>query len=95
MEIAFRSQESARRSIFRSSLRCRRGSFRAATSTASVDQFLVDNGALVRINDAGREHGVIVAQQNSTYDWTRAVPTLVMRNEDYGRIARFIADDTP
>ena len=60
-----------------------------------VDQFLVDNGALVRINDAGRDHGVIVAQQNATYDWSRAVPTLVMRNEDYGRISRFIADGTP
>jgi len=60
-----------------------------------VDQFLVDNGALVRINDAGREHGIIIAQQNGTYDWSRAVPTLVMRNEDYGRISRFIDDGTP
>ena len=60
-----------------------------------VDQFLVDNGALVRVNDAGREHGIIIAQQNNTYDWSRAVPTLVMRNEDYGRISRFIADGTP
>ncbi len=59
-----------------------------------VDQFLVDNGALVRINDAGRAHGVIIAQQNATYDWTRAVPTLVMRNEDYGRISRILADGT-
>jgi carboxypeptidase Q len=59
-----------------------------------VDQFLVDNGALVRVNDAGRAHGVIIAQQNATYDWTRAVPTLVMRNEDYGRISRFIAEGT-
>ena len=58
----------------------------------AVDQFLVENGALVRINDAGRSHGIIVAQQNNTYDWTRAVPTLVMRNEDFGRISRFIAD---
>ncbi|MGH9742558.1 MAG: M20/M25/M40 family metallo-hydrolase [Candidatus Acidiferrum sp.] len=60
-----------------------------------VDQFLVDNGALVRVNDAGRAHGVIVAQQNGTYDWTRAVPTLVMRNEDYGRISRIMDDETP
>ena len=59
-----------------------------------VDQFLVDNGALVRVNDAGRAHGVIIAQQNGTYDWTRAVPTLVMRNEDYGRISRIIGDGT-
>jgi carboxypeptidase Q len=57
-----------------------------------VDQFLVDNGALVRVNDAGRAHGIIIAQQNGTYDWTRAVPTLVMRNEDYGRISRIIDD---
>jgi len=60
-----------------------------------VDQFLVDNGALVRVNDAGRAHGIIIAQQNGTYDWTRAVPTLVMRNEDYGRITRIMADGTP
>jgi hypothetical protein len=60
-----------------------------------VDQFLVDNGALVRINDGGRAHGVIIATANGTYDWTRAVPTLVMRNEDYGRIARFLVDATP
>jgi carboxypeptidase Q len=59
-----------------------------------VDQFLVDNGALVRVNDAGRAHGLIIAQQNGTYDWTRAVPTLVMRNEDYGRIARILSDGT-
>lgn len=59
-----------------------------------VDEFLVDSGALVRVNDAGRAHGVIVAQQNGTYDWTRAVPTLVMRNEDYGRISRIMADGT-
>ncbi len=59
-----------------------------------VDQFLVDNGALVRVNDAGRAHGVIIAQQNGTYDWTRAVPTLVMRNEDYGRISRVLGDGT-
>jgi len=60
-----------------------------------VDQFLVDSGALVRVNDGGRAHGIIIAQQNGTYDWTRAVPTLVMRNEDYGRISRIMADGTP
>ena len=60
-----------------------------------VDQFLVDNGALVRVNDATRAEGVIIAQQNGTYDSTRAVPTLVMRSDDYGRITRFLADGTP
>ena len=71
------------------------GELTRAEVNRQVDQFLVDTGALVRINDAGRAHGVIVAQQNSTYDWTRAVPTLVMRNEDYGRITRILADGTP
>jgi hypothetical protein len=61
----------------------------------AVDQFLVDNGALVRINDSGRAYGLIIAQQNNTYDWTRAVPTLVMRNEDFGRITRILDDGTP
>ena len=70
------------------------GQLTRAEVSRQVDQFLVDNGALVRINDAGRAHGIIIAQQNSTYDWTRAVPTLVMRNEDYGRIARIIGDAT-
>jgi carboxypeptidase Q len=60
----------------------------------AVDQFLVDNGALVRVNDSGRAYGIIVAQQNNTYDWTRTIPTLIMRNEDYGRIARILADGT-
>ena len=71
------------------------GQLSRAEVSRQVDQFLVDNGALVRVNDAGRAHGVIVAQQNGTYDWTRAVPTLVMRNEDYGRICRILDDGTP
>jgi hypothetical protein len=61
----------------------------------AVDQFLLDTGALVRINDAGRAYGLIVAQQNSTYDSSRVIPTLVMRNEDYGRIGRLLADGIP
>jgi carboxypeptidase Q len=68
------------------------GQLTRAEVSRQVDQFLVDNGALVRVNDAGRAHGIIIAQQNGTYDWTRAVPTLVMRNEDYGRITRIMAD---
>jgi carboxypeptidase Q len=70
------------------------GQLTRAEVSRQVDQFLVDKGALVRVNDAGRTHGVIIAQQNGTYDWTRAVPTLVMRNEDYGRISRIIGDGT-
>ncbi len=55
-----------------------------------LDKFLLDNGVLVRINDAGREHGQIRAFGNSTYDPTKVVPTVVMRNEDYGRIWRLM-----
>ncbi|HEX4900364.1 MAG TPA: M20/M25/M40 family metallo-hydrolase, partial [Pyrinomonadaceae bacterium] len=59
-----------------------------------TDQFLKDNGAVVRINDAGREHGQIRAFNNRTFDLNKAVPTVVMRNEDYGRISRILADNT-
>lgn len=55
-------------------------------------QFLVSAGAVARVNDAGREHGQIRAFNNATFDVTKVVPTLVMRNEDYGRIARLLAD---
>ena len=59
-----------------------------------VDEFLVKNGARLRVNDAGREHGQIIAFNNRTYDLTKALPTVVMRNEDYGRVARILADGT-
>ena len=58
---------------------------------ARVADFLLDAGAVARVNDAGRDHGQIRAFQNRTYDVDRVVPTVVMRNEDYGRIARLIA----
>jgi len=60
-----------------------------------LDEFLKDNGALVRVNDAGREHGQIRAFNNRTFDVTKVVPTVVMRNEDFGRITRILADSTP
>lgn len=60
-----------------------------------IDQFLVDAGAVGRINDAGREHGQIRAFNNRTFDVAKAVPTVVMRNEDYGRISRILDDGTP
>ena len=57
-----------------------------------LNQFLVASGALVRINDAGRDHGQIRAFSNATYDVEKAPPTVVMRNEDYGRIWRLLTD---
>jgi hypothetical protein len=57
-----------------------------------LNQFLLASGALVRVNDAGRDHGQIRAFDNNTRDVTKAPPTVVMRNEDYGRITRLLAD---
>jgi carboxypeptidase Q len=67
----------------------------ATQVTEQFDQFLVSAGALGRVNDAGREHGQIRAFNNRTFDVSKAVPTVVMRNEDFGRIVRILADGTP
>jgi hypothetical protein len=63
-----------------------------AQIAAQIDKFLLDNGALVRINDAGRDHGQIRAFNNRSFDVSKVVPTVVMRNEDFGRIARMVAN---
>ncbi len=60
-----------------------------------IDAFLKANGARIRINDAGREHGQIRAFNNRTFDVNKALPTVVMRNEDYGRISRLLGDGMP
>jgi carboxypeptidase Q len=60
-----------------------------------VDKFLLDSKALIRVNDAGREHGQIRAFNNRTFDVAKALPTVVMRNEDFGRITRTLADNRP
>src|SRR2546425_7985602 len=67
----------------------------AAQIDRQIDEFFAANNGKVRVNDAGREHGHIIAFNNRSFDVTKAVPTLVMRNEDYGRIARILADGTP
>jgi hypothetical protein len=59
-----------------------------------LDVFLKENGALVRVNDAGREFRQIRAFNNRTFDVNKAVPTVVMSNEDFGRISRILNDGT-
>ena len=59
-----------------------------------LDAFLKTNGALIRVNDAGREFRQIRAFNNRTFDVTKVLPTVVMSNEDYGRITRILADGT-
>ncbi|MCI0523637.1 MAG: M20/M25/M40 family metallo-hydrolase [Acidobacteria bacterium] len=60
-----------------------------------IDEFLLSNGALVRVNDSGMEQRRIRAFQNRTYDPAKVVPTVVMSNEDYGRLSRIMANGAP
>ncbi|HXR97500.1 MAG TPA: M20/M25/M40 family metallo-hydrolase [Terriglobales bacterium] len=63
----------------------------AAEINNQVNKFLVDNGALVKVTDAGRDYGIIVQQQTAGYNQNPDAPnppTLIMSNEDYGRIFR-------
>lgn len=68
------------------------GTMTAAQVATAVNDFLVANAAGVRVNDAGREHGQIRTFNFAGYDPSKTVPTVVLRNEDYGRIARLLAD---
>ena len=61
---------------------------------ARLSKFLASAGALGRVKNSGREHGQIQAHDNWPCDAAKAVPTVVMRMEDYGRIARILADGT-
>jgi hypothetical protein len=58
-----------------------------------IDAMLLQGGALLRISDAARGEGIIVAQQNYLYDPAKCVPTVILRNDDYGRIERLMADN--
>ena len=60
-----------------------------------VDAFLVASGAALRINDAAMEQRRIRAFNNRTFDPAKVVPTVIISNEDYGRISRILADGTP
>jgi carboxypeptidase Q len=59
-----------------------------------LDAFLKANGAAVRVNDAGREFRQIRAFNNRSFDVNKVVPTIVMSNEDFGRITRILNDGT-
>ncbi len=60
-----------------------------------IDEFLVENGALAKIADAARAHGQISVFANRSYSAARAVPGVVIRNEDYGRMSRILAGGNP
>ena len=71
------------------------GQLTGAQIGEQMDKFLLDSGVAVRINDAGREHGQIRAFNNRSFDVAKTVPTIVLRNEDFGRVTRLLADKTP
>lgn len=60
----------------------------------ALDRFLKANGALLRVHDAREPHGVIRAVINRTRDVAQFIPTIILRNEDYGRITRLLASGT-
>ncbi|MEO8042707.1 MAG: M20/M25/M40 family metallo-hydrolase, partial [Acidobacteriota bacterium] len=73
----------------------RAGALTGAQVNEQVDKFLLDNKALVRINESQLDRGAVRAFNNRTFDITKVIPTVVMRNEDFGRIARLLANGTP
>ncbi|MEO8660000.1 MAG: M20/M25/M40 family metallo-hydrolase [Bryobacteraceae bacterium] len=68
------------------------GNLTADDREQMLNTWLVTNRALLRIVDAARELGQIRALHNSTFDVSRSVPAVALRNEDYGRIQRLLAD---
>ncbi|HYJ90422.1 MAG TPA: M20/M25/M40 family metallo-hydrolase, partial [Pyrinomonadaceae bacterium] len=73
----------------------RPGALTGAQVNEQIDKFLLDNRVLVRINESQLDRGAVRAFNNRTFDITKVVPTVVMRNEDFGRIVRLLADGTP
>jgi hypothetical protein len=70
----------------------RPGALEPKVVNAQVDAFLVKHKALVRVNDSGMRNGQIRAFSNRSLDVKQAVPTVVMRHEDFGRITRVMKD---
>jgi len=63
----------------------------AAEIAGQVSKFLIENGALAKVTDAGEAYGTIRQQSNAGYNENPNnpnLPTLLMGNEDYGRIYR-------
>lgn len=62
-----------------------------AEITGQVHKFLIANGALAEFKDSGRAYGIVLQQSVAGYNEnpdSPNLPTLVLGNEDYGRIYR-------
>ncbi len=73
----------------------RPGALTGLQVSEQLEKFLIDNDVKVRINESQLDRGAVRAFNNRTFDITKAVPTVVMRNEDFGRIYRILQDGTP
>lgn len=73
----------------------REGALTAAQVNEQLEQFLINNKVLVRINESQLDRGAVRAFNNRTFDIAKAVPTVVLRNEDFGRITRLLEHKTP
>src|SRR5262249_37240549 len=71
------------------------GQLNANQVSQMVDEFLLANGALVRVNYSGMEQRRIRAFHNRSYDPSKFVPTVIMSNENSRRISRIMADGAP
>ncbi len=63
--------------------------------SGQINEFLSENKPAIRVNDAGMRHGMIRAFGNRNADPAVTPPTVVLRNEDYGRIWRLLEDGKP
>ncbi|MEP6705246.1 MAG: peptidase M28, partial [Acidobacteriota bacterium] len=68
----------------------RPGALTGAQINEQLDKFLLDNKARVRINESQLDRGAVRAFNNRTFDVKKVIPTVVMRNEDFGRISRLL-----
>ncbi len=59
-----------------------------------INAAVLESGASVVVTPSTMEHGLIRAFANRTYDVEQALPTVVMRNEDYNRITRLLDSGT-
>ncbi len=63
--------------------------------SSELGQFFLENRVALQISDSRMRHGTIRAFGNRNADPIATLPTVVMRNEDYGRITRLLAKNMP
>ena len=62
---------------------------------SQLNQFLAENKPAVIVYDSRLRHGKIRAFGNRRADPAKTVPTVILRNEDYGRIWRLLESKMP